>query len=97
MDAVRDVERDLFTGKNSLLREVLDFFMDYEIKSDSSKSKEEQQQEIARRKNKFSSTARDLIKLLQGRMEQGKKKCLNMLIVQELPSVILSLILTDIY
>ncbi|WP_019007856.1 AAA family ATPase [Cohnella laeviribosi] len=77
LDAVRDVERDLFTGKNSLLREVLDFFMDYEIKSDTSKSKEEQKEEITRRKKQFSSAASELIKLLQGRMEQGKKEMLR--------------------
>lgn len=30
---IRDVERDLFSGKSPLLREVLNFFLDYEIKS----------------------------------------------------------------
>lgn len=34
LDAIRDVNRDLFTGRNTLLREVIDFFIDYEIKSD---------------------------------------------------------------
>ena len=34
LDAIRDVERDLYKGNNSLLREVIDFFMDYDIKSD---------------------------------------------------------------
>lgn len=33
LDAIRDVERDMHTGRAALLREVLDFFMDYEIKS----------------------------------------------------------------
>src|SRR5690606_10525454 len=34
LTAIRDVERDLFTGRNSLLKEVIDFFIDYEIKTD---------------------------------------------------------------
>ena len=34
LDAIRDVERDMFTGRNSLLKEILDFFMDYDIKTD---------------------------------------------------------------
>ena len=33
LNAVRDVERDMFNGKNTMLKKVLDFFMDYEIKS----------------------------------------------------------------
>jgi predicted ATP-dependent endonuclease of OLD family len=33
LDAIRDVERDMLTGRNSLLRDVFDFFMDFEIKS----------------------------------------------------------------
>lgn len=54
LDAVRDVERDLFTGKNTLLREVIDFFMDYEIKSDRTITKVKQQEEIAQLKKQFS-------------------------------------------
>lgn len=77
LDAIRDVERDLFTGKNTLLREVIDFFMDYEIKNDKTKEKEEQQNEIARLKKEFSISASELIKTLQRRMEQGKKEMLG--------------------
>ncbi len=32
LDAIRDVERDMLTGRNTLLREVIDFFLDYDIK-----------------------------------------------------------------
>ncbi|NLM19768.1 MAG: hypothetical protein GX217_07080 [Clostridiaceae bacterium] len=32
MQPIRDVERDLSSGSNSLLKEVIDFFIDYEIK-----------------------------------------------------------------
>lgn len=30
LNAIRDVERDMFTGRNTMLRDVLDYFMDYE-------------------------------------------------------------------
>ena len=33
LSAIRDVERDLFKGNNSLLKDVIDFYMDYDIKS----------------------------------------------------------------
>lgn len=45
LDAIRDVERDMFSGKNTLLKDVLDFFMDYDIKSD--KSLEDEAKETA--------------------------------------------------
>lgn len=77
MDAIRDVERDLFTGKNTLLREVIDFFMDYEIKSDITKNKAQQQNEIYQLKKEFSISASELINTLKKRMEKGKKEMLS--------------------
>ncbi|MFF2528836.1 ATP-dependent endonuclease [Brevibacillus sp. NPDC058079] len=77
LDAIRDVERDLFTGKNTLLREVIDFFMDYEIKNDNTKDKVQQQQAIDQLKKEFSARASELIKTLQLRMEHGKKEMLS--------------------
>lgn len=48
LSAIRDVERDMLTGRNTLLRDVLDFFMDYEIKilPETQKSKEAKIDEI---------------------------------------------------
>jgi predicted ATP-dependent endonuclease of OLD family len=34
LSPIRDVERDLYSGSNTLLKEVIDFFMDYDIKTD---------------------------------------------------------------
>jgi len=34
LSPIRDVERDLYSGSNTLLKEVIDFFMDYNIKTD---------------------------------------------------------------
>ncbi|MEQ7049902.1 AAA family ATPase [Paenibacillaceae sp. P-4] len=77
IDAIRDVERDLFTGRNTLLREVIDFFMDYEIKSDSNKDKQEQLNEIEILKKDFSKNANTLIQSLKDRMQHGKKEMLS--------------------
>lgn len=77
LDAIRDVERDMLTGKNTLLREVFDFFMDYEIKIDGAKSPDQKHQEIKDRKILFSEKADILIQELSNRIEAGKKEILS--------------------
>jgi len=77
IDAIRDVNRDLFTGKNTLLREVIDFFIDYDIKSNSDIEKKEQQKQIAQKRKEFSEETKKLIQQLQLRMESGKKEMLS--------------------
>lgn len=79
LDAIRDVERDMLTGRNTLLRDVFDFFMDYEIKNEpeSSKPKNVKVAEIKARKIAFSDKADELIDMLQNRMEHGKEQILS--------------------
>ncbi len=77
LDAIRDVERDMLTGRNTLLREVFDFFMDYEIKIDGTKSTDQKHQEIKDRKILFSEKADVLIKELSKRINAGKKQILS--------------------
>ena len=77
LDAIRDVNRDLFTGRNTLLREVIDFFIDYDIKSNAKIEKKEQQKQIAKKRKDFSEEAKKLIKKLQTRMKSGKKEMLS--------------------
>ena len=77
LDAIRDVERDMFTGRNSLLKEVLDFFMDYDIKTDMAKTPEERIAAIKEHKIKFGDKAKEIIALLQKRMESGKEQMLQ--------------------
>lgn len=77
LTAIRDVERDLFKGNNSLLKEVIDFFMDYNIKSDLTLDKKEKSLKIQELKRKFSRDSSKLIKNLQGRMELGKNEILK--------------------
>lgn len=77
LDAIRDVERDMLSGRNTLLRDVLDFFMDYEIKSDFGKTDEVKKTEIKQKKKKFSEIADSLISDLQNRMNVGKEQILS--------------------
>lgn len=77
LNAIRDVERDMLTGKNTLLREVFDFFMDYEIKIARTKTPEQKHQEIKDRKMFFSEKAEDLIQELSNRIKEGKKEILS--------------------
>lgn len=77
LDAIRDIERDLFTGKNTLLRDVLEFFMDHDIKSNSNLDAEARNSQIKIRRDTFSEDAEVLIKKLAERMETGKKEILS--------------------
>lgn len=77
LTAIRDVERDLFTGRSSLLREVIDFFMDYDIKSDITIEDFEKKIKIKEKKEDFSDEAGRLIVSLQKRMKDGKEEMLK--------------------
>ncbi|CAI9685539.1 ATP-dependent nuclease [Elizabethkingia anophelis] len=77
LNAIRDVERDMLTGRNTLLREVFDFFMDYEIKKDPVKTNEQKHLEIKGKKIQFSEKADMLIKELSERIDAGKKEILS--------------------
>jgi predicted ATP-dependent endonuclease of OLD family len=77
LDAIRDVERDMLTGRNTLLREVFDFFMDYEIKIDDDKTSEVKHSEIKTKRQIFSEKADVLVNDLSDRIEAGKQQILS--------------------
>ncbi|MCU5588812.1 AAA family ATPase [Bacillus cereus] len=77
LDAIRDVERDMFSGKNTLLKNVLDFFMDYNIKSNTSLENDQKEAAIKEKKKEFGNFAGKLITLLNERMTEGKKHILS--------------------
>ncbi|MGY5237990.1 ATP-dependent nuclease [Clostridium tertium] len=77
LNAVRDVERDMLTGKNSMLKSVLDFFMDYEIKANIELSDDQKRNQIKDKKHDFTKYASDLLDKLQQRMESGKQQILS--------------------
>lgn len=77
LSAIRDVERDLFKGNNSLLKEVIDFYMDYEIKSNIGLSNIERTKQISVKKEEFSRESKELIKILKERMRIGEEQILK--------------------
>lgn len=77
LDAIRDVERDMLTGRNTLLREVFDFFMDYEIKIDDQKTTEVKHSEIKIKREVFSEKANVLVEDLSSRIAAGKVEILS--------------------
>ncbi|TDX42931.1 putative ATP-dependent endonuclease of OLD family [Halanaerobium congolense] len=77
LSPIRDVERDLYSGSKTLLKEVIDFFMDYDIKTDNDLSDREKKEEIRKNKNKFNQDTKPLLKQLHQRMEAGKEEILK--------------------
>jgi len=77
LDAIRDVERDMFTGRSTLLREVLQFFMDYEIKKDPEKSLEQQTDEIRRKQKEFADKVKPVLDELLTRISTGQGEILD--------------------
>ena len=74
---IRDVERDLFSGKTPLLREVLNFFLDYEIKMDKEKDDQQKEQDLARRHTDFSDDVKPVLDSVLRRLLHGKKHILE--------------------
>lgn len=77
LEAIRDVERDLFTGRDSLLKEVLDFFIDYDVKTNKSLSVEEKKGKLKALNDNFQVQSTKLISFLQDRIRDGKEKMLG--------------------
>jgi putative ATP-dependent endonuclease of the OLD family len=77
LDAIRDVERDMFSGKNTLLKNVLDFFMDFDIKSNEGLDDDDKKRKIKDKKLQFEEQARNLMDSLNERMSEGKKQILS--------------------
>ncbi|QTV05917.1 ATP-dependent nuclease [Faecalibacter bovis] len=77
LNAIRDVERDMLTGRNTLLREVFNFFMDYDIKIDNTKDTVTKYQDIKAKKVAFSEKADILVEDLANRIEEGKNQILS--------------------
>lgn len=77
LNAIRDVERDMFSGRNTLLKRVIDFFMDYEIKSDGKSDEIQKSEKIRERKDEFAKNADEIINKLHMRLEAGNQEILS--------------------
>ena len=72
LSAIRDVEKDLTSGKKLLLKEILEFFTDYNLINS-----ENRKTEIRKNEKKFAKKSDELYKELYKRMEDGKKEILK--------------------
>ncbi len=76
LDAIRDVERDMFSGRNLLLKQVLEFCIDFDLKLNSD-SQESTQLELERRKKDFDKLAKQFVESVSTRLEKGQREILN--------------------
>ena len=77
LEALRNVENDLFSTRSYLLKEVLDFYIDYDIKNDNSLSKEEKEAKQKEVKEEFNQNSKTVIQQIIGRLKTGKQHMLN--------------------
>ncbi|BDE82424.1 AAA family ATPase [Porphyromonas somerae] len=72
LDAIRDVSHDLYAGYNPLLRDVLNFFIDYSVKNDFTKTEDEIKEQLKTLRDGFVQQSNPLMQTLQGRLQNGK-------------------------
>lgn len=72
LDAIRDVSHDLDAGYNPLLRDVLNFFIDYSVKNDVTKTEDEIKEQLKALREDFVQQSRPLMQTLQNRLQDGK-------------------------
>jgi len=72
LDAIRDVSHDLYAGYNPLLKDVLNFFIDYSIKNNDTKSEDEIKEQLKTLRDDFIQRSNPLMQTLQDRLRDGK-------------------------
>lgn len=69
LEAIRDVEKELFTGRNTLLRDVLRYFLDHKITIDTTLSDEQKQEQKDNKHEEFETKSTKLIGHLKSRID----------------------------
>lgn len=77
LDAIRDVSHDLYAGYNPLLRDVLNFFIDYSVKNDASMTEDEKKRQLNSKRDDFINISSPLMQNLQERLQDGKNVLLK--------------------
>ncbi|WP_319526165.1 AAA family ATPase [uncultured Desulfosarcina sp.] len=74
LDAIRDAEKQMFFGNRTLLREVLNYFLDYNITQgkDYEELDKKQLKELKEKEIEFSEKSKTLLKHLIGRVSKDK-------------------------
>ncbi len=66
---VRDVEKTMFTGRNPMLKEILDYFLDDDIIKDDKLDEDQKQTEIDKREAQFFKDSKTVIDSLEKRVD----------------------------
>jgi len=66
---VRDVEKTMFTGRNPMLKEILNYFLDDDIAKDDKLDEDQKREEIDKRENQFFNDSKAVIDSLKKRVE----------------------------
>lgn len=77
LGALRNVEDDMFYGRSSMLKDVLNFFIDYGIKTKGRRTEEEKESELKEVRKNFGNEATALMTSLLERLSKGKDVMLD--------------------
>ncbi len=77
LGAMRNVEDDMFYGRSNMLRNVLNFFIDYGIKTKDTTTNEEKENELKDVRKNFSNDTSALMSVLLDRLSEGKAVMLD--------------------
>jgi predicted ATP-dependent endonuclease of OLD family len=74
LDAIRDAESQMFYGNNTILRDVLYYFLDYDLTEGQGYENlsQETQNELKKRENEFKENSTNLLESLIGRIDDDK-------------------------
>lgn len=77
LDAIRDVERDMYSGKHTLLKRIIDFFLDYDVKINKDLTDEDRKEKLHQRRINFKENSDAIITIIQDRLKKGKEELLG--------------------
>lgn len=77
LGALRNVEDDMFYGRSSMLKDVLNFFIDYGVKTKGERTEEEKESELKEVRKNFGNEATALMTSLLERLSEGKDVMLD--------------------
>ena len=77
LGAMRNVEDDMFYGRSSMLKDVLNFFIDYGVKTKGERTEEEKESELREVRKNFGNEASALMTSLLERLSEGKDVMLD--------------------
>lgn len=77
LGALRNVEDDIFYGRSSMLKDVLNFFIDYGVKTKGERTEEEKESELKEVRKRFGNEATALMTSLLERLSEGKDVMLD--------------------